>query len=190
MIYCVMCSELYDDGNYLTAIFKNKKKAEKYVEIQNELEESQGYNYYISEKEFYDKNVSLKTKVGKYYNYYINLDEEFCLKECDENNESWKGTEKQRYTCKNYVEVSETCVSGWSVESYEKAREIALNEYYLINDMEHKARRYKVVRGFFRNAELKKESYDYFQCTKCEEVKKKEHFDDNFVCNKCRGKDE
>ena len=44
MIYCVMCSELYGDGSYLTAIFKNKIKAEKYVEIQNELEESRGYN--------------------------------------------------------------------------------------------------------------------------------------------------
>ncbi len=191
MIYCVMCSEDFGEGSYLTAVFKNKKKAEKYIEIQNELEQDNGYNYYINEKEFYDKEVSMKTKVASYYNYYINLDEEFCLKECDENNESWEGTEKQRYTCKNYVEVSETCVSGWSVESYEKAREIALNEYYIINDMKHKVRRYKVVRGLFENAKLKSGTYhEYFQCTKCEEVKKKEHFDGNFVCDECRGKDE
>lgn len=191
MIYCVMCSEDFGEGSYLTAVFKNKKKAEKYVEIQNELEQDNGYNYYINEKEFYDKEVSMKTKVASYYNYYINLDEEFCLKECDESNKSWEGTEKQRYTCKNYVEVSETCVSGYSVESYEKAREIALNEYYIINDMEHKARRYKVVRGLFENAKLKSCTYhEYFQCTKCEEVKKKEHFDDNFVCDECRGKNE
>ena len=125
MIYCVMCSEDFGEGSYLTAVFKNKTKAEKYVEIQNELEQDNGYNYYINEKEFYDKNVSMKTKVASYYNYYINLDSDFCLKQIDEDNESWEGTEKQRYTCKNYVEVTETCVSGYSVESYEKAREIA-----------------------------------------------------------------
>lgn len=143
MIYCVMVSEEYGDGSHLSAVFKNKKKAEKYCEIQNQLEE--GYCYWVNEQNFYDKHVSMKTKIGKYYNYYIDLDEEFCLKQCDENNEAWEMTENQKYTYKNYVEVTENCITAWSTVSYEKAREIALNEYYIMNNMKHKARTYKAL---------------------------------------------
>ena len=60
-----------------------------------------------------------------------------------------------------------------------------------MNNMKHKARKYKVIYGMFDNARIKEDTYhEYFQCTKCNEVKRKEHFDDNFVCDECRGKDE
>ena len=195
MIYCVMCSEEWGDGSSLSAVFKSKEKAEKYCEIQNQLEE--GYSYWISEKEFYDKHVSMKTKIGRYYNYYIDFDVlelpddlTAFIKECDEHNESWELTENQKYSYKNYVEITETCINGWSTVSYEKAREIALNEFYRMTDRKHKARTYKVLTSNFDNQRLKESNHIVYECVECDEVKLKEHFDDNFVCDECRGKDE
>ena len=150
MIYCVMVSEECGDGSSLSAVFKSKEKAEKYCEIQNQLEE--GYCYWVNEQNFYDKKVSMKTKIGKYYNYYIDIDyiepptnvPEF-IKQCDEDNECWEMTENQKYTYKNYVEITEDCITAWSTVSYERAREIALNEFYKMNNMKYKARTYKVL---------------------------------------------
>lgn len=193
MIYCVMVSEEYGDGSLLSAVFKSKKRAEKYCEIQNQLEE--GYSYWINEQEFYDKKVSMKTKIGKYYNYYIDFD--FLelpndltafIKECDENNEAWEMTENQKYSYKNYVEITSNCINGWSMVSYEKARAITLNEFYRLTDRKHKARTYKVLIGNFNNQYLKENNYPFYACAECGEVKLKEHFNEDFICDNCRNK--
>lgn len=73
-VYIVMSSS--DDGyeSCLSKVFLNEQKADKYIEIQNEIDKPY-YNYYKLEQETYDEQVDLETKTSEYYEYYFGTDE-------------------------------------------------------------------------------------------------------------------
>lgn len=121
-VYCVMQSEYFDDGSYLDKIFKDESKAEKYCDIQNQIEPN--YNFYVLEREYFDEDFNENVEVKNYYNYVLFFEEE----ELEENDTSNTEPEKQMYTYDNYVILYEESLDAYSTEGYMKAKEIAINE--------------------------------------------------------------
>lgn len=72
-VYLVMQSS--DDGydSCPDCVFLNEEKANKYVELNKEIE-SPYYKFYVRELETSDEKVNLDSKVFEYYTYYIGTD--------------------------------------------------------------------------------------------------------------------
>lgn len=74
VVYIVMASEEFDEGSYVADVFSEKKHAQKYIDIQNELDDS--YAYYMTEcviKSDYNMNASVRG----YYSYYVSKEDDF-----------------------------------------------------------------------------------------------------------------
>ena len=125
--YLVHEVEDYGDSHIIMAVFKDKIKAEKYCEIQEQLDGDHYYNFYVTEETFKDDSFDMDTKVSPYYFYMYEFDEPFNLEELDEDNESFMEAEPKIYSYDNYVQVSKDSVTGYSVQNYETAREITLH---------------------------------------------------------------
>lgn len=71
-VYIVICSDApsYGDSTWIHAVFSDKESAEKCAEINSELEEENGYDYYVREEEI-RPSYDLNTKVVDYYSYYV-----------------------------------------------------------------------------------------------------------------------
>lgn len=133
-IHLVVCS---DDGEISVpmAAFMNKKKAEKYLKNQKELDNM--YNYYISSVEIKDREINDNMEVGYYYAYTINSDDSIDM--ADGYNEKEKESHANKGT--SFVEVEENewvkgkyyTIAGFDLRSYKRARELALEKYKELN---------------------------------------------------------
>ena len=127
--YCVHQAEDYGENHVILAIFLDKEKAEKYKDVEKFLNPYD--SIWVSENTFKDDSFDINTKVTMYYNYHIDLDSFTTLSALDKENEIWDCSEPAYWYADNYIEVSSdgTCITGYSNESYNKAREIALDYY-------------------------------------------------------------
>ena len=125
--YLVHRTDDFGEGHTILAMFKEKQKAEKYCEIQEQLDDNNYYGFYVTKETFKDDSFDMDTKVSPYYFYMYEFDEPFNLEELDEDNESFMEAESQIYSYDNYVQVSEDSVIGYSTQNYETAREITLH---------------------------------------------------------------
>ena len=126
--FLIYQAEDFGEGSVVVAVFKDKKKADKFAEIQQALYPYD--NVWVSKASYRDNSFDENTSVARYFNYQINLDEAFCLSSLDEMNEfCQEEAEPQVYTYDNYVMIYQDgdILEGYSVESYTKAREIALD---------------------------------------------------------------
>ena len=128
--YCYLVHQTEDFGemHIILAMFRDRRKAEKYCELQEQLDDNY-YNFYVTKETFKDDSFDMNTKVSSYYFYMYEFDESFDLEELDEDNESFMSPEKQIYSYDNYVQVSKDSVIGYSTQNYETAREITLHYF-------------------------------------------------------------
>ena len=142
--YLVHESEEFGEGSVTIAVFLNKVKAEKYREVQQKL--CPYDSFWVSEEPFKDNDFDENTKVANYYSYAIELDTPFNLEELDRENRGWEEAEPSIWIADNYVGVSKQheYIAGNSIESYEKARAIAL-DYYNVFNGNKKEMEYKIV---------------------------------------------
>lgn len=68
-VYIVIGHEgpMYGDNSWVQKVFKSKEQAEKYCDLQNELDDMHGY--YVSEMEV--EELDLSTRIENYYSYSI-----------------------------------------------------------------------------------------------------------------------
>ena len=119
-IYIITSGEYSD--YHIVAVFKDKKKAEFYAEMQEKLHPYE--YYYVDEREFHDDNVTMNEKVVKYYVVSI------CLNNGEIDHE-WENHEI--YTKDTIIEKDEhypyICVS--STKSLDHTKKVAIEQYQL-----------------------------------------------------------
>jgi hypothetical protein len=142
--YLVQQTEEYEDGVLTVAVFRDKEKADKYTEIQQALNPYSGF--YVSKKEYLDESFDESVKVSYFYNYDIYFDVPFNLEDMDEENSfCQQEAEPQIWKTDNYVLVTDDFLTGYSVESYDKAREIALDCYEKIKQNKNNETLYNII---------------------------------------------
>lgn len=153
-IYGVWTGEYSD--RCMVAVFRDKQKAEKYAQLREDLDEYG--SYWVDEYELYDTKVNMASRVVKYYWCNINLEEytdtymvyhpttkqveevikagyidEEDFDEIEDYIES-NQTEMQIYTKDTYWLKSNSrhpYITGYSVNSYEEAKKIAIEQYQI-----------------------------------------------------------
>ncbi len=129
LFYLIHQAEDYGENHVILATFKDKKKAERYVEIEKFLNPYD--SIWLSEESFKDEEFDENTRVTCYYEYTIDIEGFTSLEELDMSNESWNQAEPSYWYADNYVEISAegNFIVGYSNESYDRAREIALDYF-------------------------------------------------------------
>jgi hypothetical protein len=119
-IYLVAGGEYSD--YHIAAAFKDREKAEFYVELQNKLDSF--CDYYVDERELYDEIVTMNEKVVTYYNVSI-------YTTTGELDHEWDNQEI--YTKDVIIEKEEhyPCIRVSSTKSFEHARKVAIEQYQI-----------------------------------------------------------
>lgn len=128
-IYIVEASDRYGEFSYPESVFLDREKAEKHVELLDQLDED--YCYSIVEKEPMDDKIDMNASVMEYFWYVIHEGEEDedPIKESEDyNDESDKIRKIYNYKT-DYTEVHKDRVEAFSIHSFEKAKELAIKEY-------------------------------------------------------------
>lgn len=143
--YCVHQAEDYGENHVILAVFKSKKKAEKYMQVEKFLNPYD--SIWVSEEKFKDDDFDINTRVTNYYNYQIESDMQCSLSDLDEFNEAWDNAEPAYWYADNYVEISSdgSYIVGYSNESYSKAREIALDYWGNVKSGGKKKCQYEIL---------------------------------------------
>lgn len=118
-IYIITSGEYSD--YHIVAVFKDKKKAEFYAEMQEKLHPYE--YYYVDEREFYDDNVTMNEKIVKYYYAVIGRGDGDIFDE---------GEEYQIYTKDVVIDkdfAGSIVVS--STKSLDHAKKVAIEQYQL-----------------------------------------------------------
>lgn len=139
----------------VAAVFLDEKKADKYIEIKNAIDEPY-YSYYKNVEETQDDNVNLNSKTAKYYEYYFNFGDldrytekdlqNFVKKEelnkltPEQKKEKLKEINHPENRCCNdeeqvvriddgnlTIEYNDDAVTVYSKKSFEEAKKIALD---------------------------------------------------------------
>ena len=117
-IYLVAGGEYSD--YHIAAVFKDKEKAEFYVEMQNKL--GSFCDYYVDEREFHDDKVNMTEKVVKYYDVCVDLEDgELYYEDYD----------YDIYTQDTIIEKHEDAIHVSSTKSLEHARKVAIEQYQI-----------------------------------------------------------
>ena len=128
-MYIVRAWDDADESTTDIAYFRSEKKAIRFTELKNKLEDDLVYSY--EERPFDDNKFKLNSKVADYYHYYIDLDDEY-TSEYDQTLENT--TIKRIYDKNNIIVLDEydlgTVIHGYSTKSFRVAKRIALDKYY------------------------------------------------------------
>lgn len=129
-VYVVRYGEYSDQG--IAGVFSTKKKAQKYCDIHNEIEDYE--EYWIDDYKLDKYELSEDTKVVTYYGCTIYLNDSLYNKKGDIELEDMK--EKRIYTKDVETEIQigsdrvYEYIEVWSVKGTEHAKKVALDKYY------------------------------------------------------------
>lgn len=127
-VYVVTAGEYSD--YHICKIFLDKEKAEKYVAIENEI--NQPYDEcWINEWETDDDKVDMTAKVGHYYYAYIDKDGELHTDEEDEGEETSPRIDKGEVI----IDADEWGIAVYSKKSYKHAEKVAIEQYQKITQL-------------------------------------------------------
>ena len=137
-VYIVRYGEYSDQG--IAGVFSTEEKAQKYCDINNELEDYE--DYWIDERELDEDVLPDDTKVVTYYGCIVNLGD------CNSSNsthcyhkkgdiDSENMEEKRIYTKDVEIKIQDDAefwnyIEVWSVKGKEHAKKVALDKYYEI----------------------------------------------------------
>lgn len=117
----------YDD-THMVALFSTREKAEKYVEVSEKIDEY-GLPYWITAYTLDKCEISKDTQVRDYYVFGICIsNDEFFGEYFDEICDLDQPTSKI-YQGDTFKEANDDWLFAYSVNSYEEAKELALDEY-------------------------------------------------------------
>ena len=131
-VYIVRYGEYSDQG--IAGVFSTEEKAQRYCDIQNELEDYE--DYWIDERELDEDVLPDDTKVVTYYGCTVYLNDSLYIKKGAIDTEDME--EKRIYTKDVEVEVQTgddrvyEYIEVWSVKGTEHAKKVALDKYYEI----------------------------------------------------------
>lgn len=127
-VYVVTAGEYSD--YHICKIFLDKEKAEKYVAIENEI--NQYYDEcWINEWETDDDNVDMTAKVGHYYYAYIDMGGELHTDEEDDGDEPIPKIDKGEVI----IKADDWGISVYSKKSYKHAEKVAIEQYQKITQL-------------------------------------------------------
>lgn len=158
-LYLVRQTDGWDE-NIIIGTFLNKDKAEKMIQLEQDLQEDDYYSFYIDEQETMDDKIQLDSKVVPYFSYTCDVSEhDLPIEECehvldelgltrqqfDEKDEQYQKlilqelshpdhqfcndcmeTTRRIYDKDLYIDENCSTVTVYSINSYEEARNKAL----------------------------------------------------------------
>ena len=130
-VYIVRYGEYSDQG--IAGVFSTEEKAQKYCDINNELEDYE--DYWIDDYELDEDELPSDTKVVTYYGCTVYLNDSLYNKKGDLEFEDME--EKRIYTKDVEVKIQDDAefwnyIEVWSVKGTEHAKKVALDKYYEI----------------------------------------------------------
>ena len=138
-VYIVRYGEYSDQG--IAGVFSTEEKAQKYCDINNEIEDYE--DYWIDDYELDEDELSADAKVVTYYGCTIYLEDcigmdgiRYYHKKGDMDFEDME--EKRIYTKDVDIRVQTgddlvyECIEVWSAKGKEHAKKVALDKYYEI----------------------------------------------------------